>query len=105
MFELLNNSISTKLYAQIIWYFIEGVNSRFPEPLFNDSTGFIKYNVSVSGRDLIFIKSKESDRWWLEIILSQKNVDKRYLPCLESDYISAVNNNIPERWLRAVKRI
>ena len=23
LFELLNNSISTKLYAQIIWYFIE----------------------------------------------------------------------------------
>ena len=105
LFELLNNSISTKLYAQIIWYFIEGVNSRFSEPTFNDESGFIRYNVSVSGRDLIFIKSKESDRWWLEIILSEKNVNKRYLPCLESDYISAVNNNIPERWLRAVKRI
>ena len=30
---------------------------------------------------------------------------KRYLPCLESDYNSALNDNIPERWLRAVKRI
>ena len=105
MFELLNISISTILYAQIVWYFFEVVNSRFSEPTFNDESGFIRYNVSVSGRDLIFIKSKESDRWWLEIILSEKNVNKRYLPCLESDYISAVNNNIPERWLRAVKRI
>ena len=103
LFELLNNSISTKLYAQIIWYFIEGVNSRFSEPIFNDESGFIRYNVSVSGRDLIFIKSKESERWWLEIILSEKNVNKRYLPCLESDYNSALNDNIPERWLRAVK--
>ena len=105
LFELLNNSISTKLYAQIIWYFIEGVNSRFSEPIFSDESGFIKYNVSVSGRDLIFIKSNESERWWLEIILSEKNEKKRYLPCLESDYISALNDNIPERWFRAIKRI
>ena len=105
LFELLNNSISTKLYAQIIWYFIEGVNSRFSEPIFNDASGFIKYNVSVSGRDLIFIKSKESERWWLEIILSEENGKKRYLPCLETDYTSALNDNIPERWLRAIKRI
>jgi hypothetical protein len=101
----LNNSISTKLYAQIIWYFIEGVNSRFSEPIFNDASGFIKYNVSVSGRDLIFIKSKESEKWWLEIILSEENGKKRYLPCLETDYTSALNDNIPERWLRAIKRI
>ena len=105
LFELLNNSISTKLYAQIIWYFIEGVNSRFSEPIFSDESGFIKYNVSVSGRDLIFIKSNESERWWLEIILSEKNGKKRYLPCLESDYTSALNDNIPERWFRAIKRI
>ena len=105
LFELLNNSISTKLYAQIIWYFIEGVNSRFSEPIFNDASGFIKYNVSVSGRDLIFIKSKESEKWWLEIILSEENGKKRYLPCLETDYTSALNDNIPERWLRAIKRI
>jgi len=103
LFELLNNPISNKLYAQIIWYFIEGVNSRFPEPLFNDSTGFIKYNVSVSGRDLVFIKSKRSDRWWLEIILSD-NDEKRYLPCLETDYNSALKDNIPDRWFRAIKR-
>ncbi len=105
LFELLNNSISTKLYAQIIWYFIEGVNSRFSEPIFSDDSGFIRYNVSVSGRDLIFIKSKESERWWLEITLSLESGGKRYLPCLESDYNSALNDNIPERWLRAVKRI
>jgi len=105
LFELLNNSVSTKLYAQIIWYFIEGVNSRFPEPIFNNESGFIKYNVSVSGRDLIFIKSKESERWWLEIILSEESEKKRYLPCLESDYNSALNDNIPDRWFRAIKRI
>ncbi len=105
LFELLNNSISTKLYAQIIWYFIEGVNSRFSEPIFSDDSGFIRYNVSVSGRDLIFIKSKESERWWLEITLSVESGGKRYLPCLESDYNSALNDNIPERWLRAVKRV
>ena len=103
MFELLNNPISNKLYAQIIWYFIEGVNSRFVEPLFNDSTGVIIYNVSVSGWDLVFIKSKRSDRWWLEIILSD-NDEKRYLPCLETDYNSALKDNIPDRWFRAIKR-
>jgi len=105
LFELLDNSISSKLYAQIIWYFIEGVNSRFSEPIFNDESAFIKYNVAVSGRDLLFIKSKESERWWLEIILSEDNGEKRYLPCLESDYNTALNDNIPDRWFRAIKRI
>ena len=49
--------------------------------------------------------NKESERWWLEIILSEKNEKKRYLPCLETDYTSALNDNIPERWFRAIKRV
>ena len=104
LFELNNNFISNKLYSEIIWYFLDGINNRIVEPGFNDSQTFNKYTVQTSGRDIIFFKSKVSEKWWMLINPSQ-NSRISYLPCLESDYLEALNDNIPVRWLKAIKRI
>ena len=104
LFELSNNKVSSKLYSEIIWYFLDGVDKRIIESDFNDSQTFNKYIVQTSGRDIIFYKSKISEKWWM-LVDTSKNKSISYLPCLESDYLEALNDNIPIRWLKAKKRV
>ena len=104
LFELSNNKVSSKLYSEIIWYFLDGVDKKIIESNFNDSQTFNKYIVQTSGRDIIFYKSKISEKWWM-LVDTSKNKSISYLPCLESDYLEALNDNIPIRWLKATKRV
>jgi hypothetical protein len=103
LFELLETKISYKLYAEIIWYFIDGFRNRTNEINFNDSNKFYKYFVQTSGNDLIFFKSKITNRWWMEIKSIDKKVSK-YIPCLEEDYQASLGDNLPKRWIIASKR-
>ncbi|MEK9756294.1 MAG: arginase family protein [Bacteroidota bacterium] len=103
LFELLETKISNKLYAEIIWYFIDGVRNRTNEINFNDSNKFYKYIVQTSGNDLVFFKSKITNRWWMEIKSIDKKVSK-YIPCLEEDYQASLGDNLPKRWIIASKR-
>ena len=103
LFELNNNLIANKLYSEIIWYFIDGIDKRVLETDFYDSQTFNKYIVQTSGRDITFFKSKISEKWWV-LIDSSKNNATNFLPCLEEDYKDALNDNIPIRWLKATKR-
>jgi len=104
LFDLNKNEVSNKLYSEIIWYFIDSFNNRTIESNFDDSQLFFKYIVQTSGRDIIFYKSKISERWWMTINLSS-NEKIKFLHCLESDYQDALNDNLPIRWLKASKRI
>jgi len=104
LFDLNKNEISNKLYSEIIWYFIDSLNNRTTESNFNDSQLFFKYIVQTSGRDIIFYKSKISERWWMTVN-SSRNDKIKFLPCLEIDYREALNDNLPSRWLKASKRI
>ena len=98
-----NNLKAKKLYSEIIWYFIDGIDKRVLETDFYDSQTFNKYIVQTSGRDITFFKSKISEKWWV-LIDSSKNNTTNFLPCLEEDYKDALNDNIPIRWLKATKR-
>ena len=44
----------SKLLAQMIWYFIEGVQYRFDEYPVNTNEGFLKYTVALSNQNLVF---------------------------------------------------
>ena len=103
LFELLETKISYKLYAEIIWYFVDGIRNRTNEINFNDSNKFYKYFVQTSGNDLVFFKSKITNRWWMEIKSIDKKVSK-YIPCLEEDYQASLGDNLPKRWIIASKR-
>ncbi|TRO67127.1 formimidoylglutamase [Christiangramia sabulilitoris] len=96
------------LIAQIIWYFIEGVNYRTNENTISAKKEFIKYQVPIDDEVLVFFKSPVSGRWWIEIpFLSNVNTKlKRHtlLPCSEADYLEACNQVIPERWYKAKRK-
>ncbi len=103
-----DDSLTAMLVAQIIWYFIEGVNCRIKDDDFKDVSNYIKYNVIVDDDELIFYKSIKTGRWWIEIpfLPDVNNKLKKHtlLPCMHDDYIEASHGKIPERWYKAYKK-
>ena len=96
------------LIAQMLWYFIEGVNYRTDEDTLSAKKDFIKYQVPIDDEVLVFFKSPVSGRWWIEIpFISNSNTKlKRHtlLPCSQEDYLEACNQVIPERWYKTKRK-
>ena len=98
---------TAQLIAQMIWYFIEGVNFRANDYPFGLKNNYQKYIVPIENQVLNFHKSNKSGRWWMEISISENNKFKRHalIPCTYHDYISASNQEIPDRWIRTLKKL
>lgn len=106
--EIPSTPMTNQLLAQMIWYFIEGVQYRFEEYPVN-TNDFSKYSVTLSDQIMVFYKSENSQRWWMELTndshLNNKTKTKALLACTEKDYQEATHDKIPERWYNAMKRI
>ena len=103
-----NAETGAALIAQLVWYFIEGVNFRMNERLEDRASNFLHYSVPVEDELLSFYKSNLSDRWWIEIPF-MKGVNNKLkrntlLPCTEEDYVNACNQELPERWYKAKRK-
>jgi hypothetical protein len=100
---------SSKLSAQIIWYFLDGVNSRKNDhPHYHSD--FLKYRCNLDKRypDIVFHKSKRTNRWWMEIPnpKSLNNKDKNVIvPCSYADYQASAKGEIPERYLKSLQKM
>lgn len=96
------------LVAQILWYFMEGVNFRKNEDTISSKKEFIRYQVPIDDEVLVFYKSPASGRWWIEIpfLSAGSNKLKKHalLPCTETDYLDACNQIIPERWYKTKRK-
>jgi hypothetical protein len=103
-----DTSEESVLIAQIIWYFIEGVNYRSNEYPFGTKENYLKYIVPLETEELIFYKSNKTGRWWIEInyFVGKHNKLKKntLLPCSQEEYLAACNNEIPERWWKAQRK-
>jgi len=103
-----NSKEESVLIAQIIWYFIEGINYRSNEYPFGTKENYLKYIVPLETEELIFYKSNKTDRWWIEInfFAGQHNKLKKntLLPCSHDEYLAACNQEIPERWWKAQRK-
>jgi arginase family enzyme len=103
-----NTKQESVLIAQIIWYFIEGMNYRSNEFPFGTRENYLKYIVPLETDELIFYRSDKTDRWWIEInfFASQHNKLKKntLLPCSHEEYLEACNQEIPERWWKAQRK-
>ncbi len=104
----LNFPTANMLIAQVLWYFVEGVNFRKNENTISAKKEFIKYQVPIDDEVLVFYKSPVSGRWWIEIpfISPSNNKLKRHtlLPCTHDDYLDACNQVIPERWYKTKRK-
>jgi len=103
-----DDELTSMLVAQILWYFVEGVNYRVKDDDFSDDRNYQKYITLVESEELIFYKSNKTGRWWIEIpFLSEiNNKLKRHtlLPCMHQDYVDACNNKVPDRWYKALQK-
>ena len=111
MFSIFNHQNSKQesvLIAQIIWYFIEGFHCRSNEYPFGNRENYIKYIVPIEDDELLFYKSSKTERWWIDVpfFLNNDNKSKRnaLLPCSYDEYISACNQEMPERWWKAQRK-
>ncbi len=103
--ELDHNGQTGALIAQMIWYFIEGYSNRIVESVLDSEEDFLKFIVQNEefNTEISFWKSKKTDRWWMEISedLRDKFGNMHFIPCDYRDYQSALNNELPDRWMNA----
>ncbi|CAM1334832.1 formimidoylglutamase [Tenacibaculum aestuariivivum] len=102
------NNQTADLIAQIIWYFIEGVNARAKDYPFVTKDNYQKFTVLLNDDDPInFYKSDKSGRWWMEINLISNTKHKRHalIPCNYKDYEQALKRKIPDRWYKALQKL
>jgi hypothetical protein len=82
----------------MIWYFIDGRYKGKHEASVQERDSFNEYHVSFSEVETVFLQSKRTGRWWMQL------PNKNYIACTYRDYMVASSNEIPERWLRAQER-
>jgi arginase family enzyme len=103
-----NTAQEAVIIAQIIWYFIEGFHFRSNEYPFGSRDNYSKYIVPLEEEEIVFFKSDKTGRWWIEIpIISNHNNKLKkttLLPCSYDEYLAACNQEVPERWWKALRK-
>jgi formiminoglutamase len=89
----------------MVWYLIEGFNHRKGDIDF-ESSQFMRYMVSIGKNPeqiIVFYKSKLSEKWWMEVPYpanaNSKMENISIVPCSYSDYETALNSELPDRWV------
>lgn len=98
-------NITSRLAAQIIWYFLEGFTHRIHAEPEKNKTDFTQYNVEIedAGQVLIFYQHVPTNRWWMKL----EGLDKKsvLVSCTEEDYMLAAKKEIPPKWLLYIRKI
>lgn len=98
------------LVSQMIWCFVDGYYNRKQDTPLYPKTAYIVYRTSLETEDheLVFVKSKKSDRWWMQVpYFGTKSVNERYylVPCRYEDYQMAVTGDMPDLWWRTHQKL
>ena len=103
--------IGDSLLAQIIWYFIDGIASRFGDFPKGTKEDYKKFTVFMqdTNHELIFYKSNKSERWWMEVpypsTKGMKNERHFIIPCNKEDYQKAMKNELPNLWWKTYQKL
>ena len=103
--------IGDSLLAQIIWYFIDGIASRFGDFPKGTKEDYKKFTVFMqdTNHELIFYKSNKSERWWMEVpyppTKGKKNERHFIIPCNKEDYQKAMKNELPNLWWKTYQKL
>jgi arginase family enzyme len=104
------NGQTALLLAQMIWYFIDGYYQRKKDIPLQPKSQYLIYRTSLKedGHELLFVKSKKTDRWWMQVAYpstSSKNERYHLVPCSYDDYQLAVNGEMPDLWWRTQQKL
>ncbi len=99
-------NISLQLAAQLIWHFLDGHANRKREYPLTNTKKLQKFIVKLGKDDeeLIFYKSKQTDRWWMEIYSNKNKKNPQLVSCRYDDYQEASRQEVPYRWLWYYKK-
>lgn len=92
------NDLTAVQVAQMIWYFIDGKYRSKNDAGINEKNSFNEFHTFFAEVDTVFLQSKRSNRWWMQM------PDASFIACSRNDYKKASMNEMPERWLRAQER-
>ncbi|MCF0211646.1 MAG: formimidoylglutamase [Bacteroidales bacterium] len=128
-----NRYQSAQMVAHSLWYFIEGFFHRYHDFPYRDPENYRRYLVTLNpteitydsdqssiGKDafhadlrcteIVFIKSKKSSRWWMEVPCEMDDQRERYahhllVPCTKEEYDEAVEGRLPDLWMKYYSRV
>lgn len=90
--------LTAKQLSQMIWYFLDGYSRNKREAKLEERESFNEFHTTFSDVDTVFLQSKKTGRWWMQLPEGQ------FIACSYKDYLVASHNELPERWLRAQER-
>ena len=104
------NGQTAMLLAQMVWYFIDGYYNRKKEFPMLPKSQYITYraNLKDGSHELVFVKSKKSDRWWMQVPYPtglSKNERYHLVPCRYEDYLIANSGEMPDLWWRTYQKL
>ncbi|WP_316822189.1 formimidoylglutamase [Pedobacter gandavensis] len=105
-----HNGQTALLLAQMVWYFVEGFYNRKKDFPLTPKSQYLIYRASLNdgSGDMLFVKSKKSDRWWMQVPYPSgitKNERYHLVPCRYDDYTMAVNGEMPDLWWRTYQKL
>jgi formiminoglutamase len=92
-------SLTARQISQMLWYLMDGKSRGNKEARIDESDSFNEFHTAFAEVDTVFLQSKKTGRWWMQL------PNKQFIACSYKDYLLASSNEIPERWLRAQERI
>ncbi len=104
------NGQTAMLLAQMIWCFLDGFYNRKKDIPLQPKSDYTIYKTSLKddAHELIFIKSKKTDRWWMQVpypTMGSKNERYHLVPCLYDDYQLAISGEMPDLWWRTYQKL
>jgi len=93
------NGLTAMQVAHMLWYYFDGYQKQQHEADIADRNAFNEFNTVCSEVDTLFLQSKRTGRWWMQL------PDQSFTPCSYGDYLTASHNDLPERWLRVQERM
>lgn len=100
----------SKLVSQMVWYFVDGFYNRKHDYPTNQSKDYMIYRTTFKNSDheIVFYKNIYNERWWMEVPYPKERSNQKgtfMVPCNYSDYQAALNDEIPDRWMRAYQKL
>lgn len=92
-------NLTAKQISHMLWYLMDGRSRGRKEALMDEKDSFNEYHTAFAEVETVFLQSKKTGRWWMQL------PDKQFIACSYKDYLLASSNEIPERWLRAQERM
>ena len=90
--------LTARQISHMMWYLIDGKSRGRREAALSERDFFVEYHTAFAEVETVFLQSKKTQRWWMQL------PDSKYIACSYQDYLLASSNEIPERWLRAQER-